>query len=204
MRTWTQKGLFQELSEQKLEPIIENGKAITIRSISSQLYESILKFVAGIGYYANRRKCLEDIENVATANGISLYTIGLLIKQAARLAQVPERTVYRMLPEKFKAPLAQQTGKKGAEASNIEQSTNQSVPTVTGIEDNKVIEDNTMEDTDIPTEYTIQDADTVSEEKQSQLPTTQFLEVDSKQWNHIIKKFVYSQANWYIEHDGKK
>ena len=109
-----------------------------------------------------------------------------------------------MLPEKFKAPLAQQTGKKGAEASNIEQSTSHSVPTVTGIEDNKVIEDNAMEDTDIPTEYTIQDADTVSEEKQSQLPTTQFLEVDSKQWNHIIKKFVYSQANWYIEHDGKK
>jgi hypothetical protein len=188
----------------KLEPIIENGKAITIRNVSSQLYEPILKFVAGIGYYANRRKCLEDIENVATANGISLYTTGLLIKQAARLAQVSERTVYRMLPEKFKAPLAQETGKKGAEASNIEQSTSQSVPTVTGIEDNKVIEDNTMEDTDIPTEYTIQDADTVSEEKQSQLPTTQFLEVDSKQWNHIIKKFVYSQANWYIEHDGKK
>jgi hypothetical protein len=72
----------------KLEPIIENGKAITIRNVSSQLYEPILKFVAGIGYYANRRKCLEDIENVATANGISLYTTGLLIKQAARLAQV--------------------------------------------------------------------------------------------------------------------
>ena len=143
-------------------------------------------------------------QNQNWTGSISLYTTGLLIKQAARLAQVSERTVYRMLPEKFKAPLAQQTGKKGAEASNIEQSTNQSVPTVTGIEDNKVIEDNTMEDTDIPTEYTIQDADTVSEEKQSQLPTTQFLEVDSKQWNHIIKKFVYSQANWYIEHDGKK
>jgi hypothetical protein len=63
LRIWTPKGLFQELSEQKLEPIIENGKAITIRSISSQLYESILKFVAGIGYYANRRKYLAQNNN---------------------------------------------------------------------------------------------------------------------------------------------
>jgi hypothetical protein len=96
-----------------------------------------------------------------------------------------------MLPEKFKDPLAQETGKKGAEASNIEQSTSQSLPTVTGIDDNKVIEDTTVGDIDIPTEYTIQEAETVSEERQAQL-STQFLEVDWKKWNHIIRQYITS------------
>jgi hypothetical protein len=43
---------------------------------------------------------------------------------------------------------------------------------VTANDDNKVIEETSQDDVDIPIEYTVQDADAVSEEKQAQLPVT--------------------------------
>jgi hypothetical protein len=89
-------------ADNNTEQYIENGRIVLLKYISPELHLFIVKLVAGMGYYVNKRYYFEQIEKIAREDGLSDYAVGILIKQAAKKALLSYSKVSRLLPDKYK------------------------------------------------------------------------------------------------------
>jgi hypothetical protein len=109
--------LFNEVisADDSTEPYVENGRTITLKSMSPELHLVIVKLIAGMGYYLKKRYYFEEIEKIARKEGLSDYAVGMLIKQAAKKALLSYSKVSRLLPDKYKDKQKQKAARSGVE-----------------------------------------------------------------------------------------
>ena len=187
-------GIFQKIIQEiKIEPVYQEGKLISLETIPQELRLYIIKLVAGAAFYQSKNEYLEKIEKLAEQEGLSLFTVGLLIKQAAKKALVSQSTISRLLPDRYKDQSLSERGKRGAAQRRIEHSTSKWLSTLQANDGKNNLEQISMPQSSRPQQL-----------QEAQIVHKHWIHIDAAKWNRLMSIYCsqYSRTDWYLEVEG--
>ena len=187
-------GIVQKIIQEiKLEPVYQEGKLVTLETLSQELRLYIVKLTAGAAFYQNKNEYLRKIEELAKQEGLSLFTVGLLIKQAVKKALVSQSTISRLLPDRYKDKSLSERGKRGAAQRRIEHSTSKSLSTMQANDGKNNQEQISIHQPSRP------------QAEEAQIVHKHWVHIDARKWNRLMNIYCseYSTPfDWYLEVEG--